>query len=231
MDKKGRFHETPVQLVQNVHRLDSCPIGQVVLHSSAFCPYSTKAKNMVKSMVSVIFASLCTKDLELRWASPWSNFKHYPQITKFLLSTLRMCIAVPRALYCCLKSNLCHTLLPYEYSSGKQNTRNIAWFRCYLNLCVHWTWNQKMLLIDRSVPKFMHYAQETKFCWHKSLTCPECAQLSLVYCSVHETCEERFLLCRLLITILPWQNKKKTPLGSHFQCTFHSCVQKSSNQD
>ena len=51
-----------------------------------------------------------------------------------------------------------------------------------------------MLLSDRTVPQFMHYAQKTKFSWHKSLNCPECGQLSLVYCSVHKTCVKRFLL-------------------------------------
>ena len=30
--------------------------------------------------------------------------------------------------------------------------------------------------------------------WHKSMNCPECAQLSLVYCSVHETCAAWILL-------------------------------------
>ena len=74
MDRKGRFNDTPVPLVQNVHRFASCPIGQVMLHSSALCPYSMKAKD-VKSTVSVLFASLCIKDLELRWAAPWSNCK------------------------------------------------------------------------------------------------------------------------------------------------------------
>ena len=62
MDKKGRFLDTPVQLVQKMHRFTSCAIGQVMLHSSALCPYSTKAKDMVKSTVSVLFASLCTED-------------------------------------------------------------------------------------------------------------------------------------------------------------------------
>ena len=61
--KKGRFHGTPVQLVQNVHRITSCTIGQVG-------KYSTKAKNMVKSTVSASFASLYTKEIEKRWAAP-----------------------------------------------------------------------------------------------------------------------------------------------------------------
>ena len=70
MHKKRRFHDTPVQLVMNVHRFASCATGQVMLRSSALCPYSTKAKDMVKSTVSLLFASLCTKELEPRWAAP-----------------------------------------------------------------------------------------------------------------------------------------------------------------
>ena len=71
--KKFCFHATPVQLVQNVHRFASCAIRQVILHSSTFCPWSTKAKDMLKSTVSALFASLCTKDLDPRWGAPWSN--------------------------------------------------------------------------------------------------------------------------------------------------------------
>ena len=38
------------------------------------------------------------------------------------------------------------------------------------------------------------YPQKRNCSSHKSLNCPECAQLSVMYCSVHETCEERFFL-------------------------------------
>ena len=40
----------------------------------------------------------------------------------------------------------------------------------------------------------MHYAHERKFSRNESLTCPECVQLSLVYCIIHETCGEQLLL-------------------------------------
>ena len=73
MHKKWRFHDTPVKLVENVHRFSSCAIGQVMLHSSAIWPCSTKAKYMVKSMVSVLSPFLCTKDLQSRWAAKWFN--------------------------------------------------------------------------------------------------------------------------------------------------------------
>ena len=69
MRMKRRFRDTsatcpefaPIRFVR--YRKD-------MLHSSAMWTYSTKAKNMVKSTVSLWFASLCTKDLETRWAGP-----------------------------------------------------------------------------------------------------------------------------------------------------------------
>ena len=66
-----------------------------------------------------------------------------------------------------------------------------------------------MLLCDRTVPNFMHYAQEAKFCCHKSLTCPEYAQLNLVYCSVRETCAERFLLHYSVAFFSPYISRRK----------------------
>ena len=42
------------QLVQNVHRSFSCAISQLMLHSSALCPWSTKAKNREKHGFGVI---------------------------------------------------------------------------------------------------------------------------------------------------------------------------------
>ena len=91
-----------------------------------------------------------------------SKVTHYPQITIFRWPTSRMCTAFPRALLCCLYSVMQH-YISYEYTSGKQNTHQIARFRCYLKLFVHWTWNQEGLLCDGTVPHFMRYAQTTKF--------------------------------------------------------------------
>ena len=65
---KGLFHDTPVQLAQNVQRFPSWGKGPLGL-----C--STKAENMVQSTVSMFFASLYTKDLERRWAAKSSNCK------------------------------------------------------------------------------------------------------------------------------------------------------------
>ena len=57
----------------------------------------------------------------------------------------------------------------------------------------------------------MHYAQEKKFSWHKSLTCPEYAQLSLVSSSLHEACGEEFLLHDSVAFCSPYiQGRKKT---------------------
>ena len=61
---------------------------------------------------------------------------------------------------------------------------------------------ENLSLNDRTVD----YAQERKFSWQKSLTCPECTQLSLVYSRVHETCA---LECHFLFTIHPWQKEKQ----------------------
>ena len=86
MDKKGRFHDKPAQLVQNVHRFALSAISPVMLHSSAWCPYSTKAKNMVKSTVSVLLAGLekKTSKLDGLLRDPTvSKVTHYPQKTKF----------------------------------------------------------------------------------------------------------------------------------------------------
>ena len=96
MHMKGRFHDTPVQLVKNVHRYASCTIGQVMLQSSA------------------------------HWARK-------------------------------LKT----------WSKAKAKHTKIAPFRCYLKLCVHWTWNQEGILSDRTVGQFLHYAQNTVFLTQK----------------------------------------------------------------
>ena len=49
------------------------PVSYRLSHVTLVGPNSTKAKNIVKSTVSVFFASLCTKTFEPTWASPWNN--------------------------------------------------------------------------------------------------------------------------------------------------------------
>ena len=59
--------------------------------------------------------------------------------------------------------------------------------------------------------------------WQKSLNCPECAQLSLVYCSVYETCVERFLLhysVALCSPYTPGRKKTKNTLNMTFSVYF-----------
>ena len=46
---KGRFHDTPVQLVHNVQRFAQCSGKDKHMVKKASCPYSTKAKSMAKS--------------------------------------------------------------------------------------------------------------------------------------------------------------------------------------
>ena len=43
MDKKGRFYDTPKEIVQNMHRFASGSIGQIMLYSSAHAARKRKA--------------------------------------------------------------------------------------------------------------------------------------------------------------------------------------------
>ena len=79
----------------------------------------------------------------------------------------------------------------------------MARFRCHLKLCVHWTWNQEGLQSDRTVQNAYTMHKKTEFSWHK------CALLSLVYCNVHETCAERFLLHHSVAFCSPFIPGKK----------------------
>ena len=65
--------------------------------------FLTQHENEGYSTVSVLFPSLCTKDLEPRCAAPCSS---------------RMCTTVP-TLLCCLISMSCSTLLSSQYRNGK----------------------------------------------------------------------------------------------------------------
>ena len=162
---------------------------------------------MVKNADSVLFAFLCKKEQDrLIGDITVSKVRHYCEITKLRWTTsaaLRMCTVV--------------SLLPHEDTLGKQNTRKIAQLLWYLMLYVCRTWKQEELLSVRSVP---FCAQETEFSWHKSLTCPEYAQLSFVYSSVHETCAQRFLLHDTVACRSPYNDgrrkTKNTPKSDTF---------------
>ena len=63
---------TPMQLVQNVRRLASCAIGRHVT-LLGLMPIRHGSEKEDESTVPELFESVCTKDLELRWAAPSSN--------------------------------------------------------------------------------------------------------------------------------------------------------------
>ena len=81
MHKKWGFHDTQVQFVKNVHRFISGAIGRHVTLLD-LVPIKLESERHGESTVSKLFASLCTKDLEARWALPWSNCdKSHTQFT------------------------------------------------------------------------------------------------------------------------------------------------------
>ena len=155
MHKKWVFHDTPLEFVQIVYRFASCAIGRHVT-LLVVMPMQHKSENMVKSTVSVLFASFCTKELEPRWAAKWSNCmqSHALSINNEISMT-----NVKNA-HCCSSSSLVLPLVCHGALYFRMNTLRKA----------------------------------KLFPWYKSLNSPECAQLSLVYCSVHETIAERLFL-------------------------------------
>ena len=182
MDKEGCFHDTsatfqecaPIRLVRYRH------IHVTLLGLHNIYPYSTKAKNMGKITVLVLFACLCTKYLEPGYAATWSNCKQ----SHALSTNNEVCMTSVQKVHCCASSTVVLSLVyVMQHSSsvwihlGKKSKRQKGFFRCCLKVFVHWTWNQDGLLIDRTVPKFMHYAQTTdKKAWifqkiHNSISC------------------------------------------------------------
>ena len=93
-------------------------------------------------------------------------------------------------------NSVCHVVLYFRMNTHQERKTNAKEHGLGVILSFVYTGLQSRrgLLSNRTVPKLMHYAEETKFYEHKSVTCPECAQLSLVYCSVHETCADGFIL-------------------------------------
>ena len=83
MHNRERLSDTPVQLVKKVQRFASCGMGR---HVTLLGPYSTKAKNMVKSKFSVLHAYLwkMTSNQDGLLRDPTvSKVTHYPQKTSF----------------------------------------------------------------------------------------------------------------------------------------------------
>ena len=206
MHKKLSFHDTTLQLVQNVHQFESSAIGRimlhcsalwlvcrtrptkirisvrqlyrklrnvqekgpfldnsanfpeyapfcfmrhVMLHSSSWCPYSTKAKNMVKST-----ASLYTKDLEQTWAAPRSNcWQGHALFTDNEISitnvvNVHSSASNPEMLP--LVYGMQHSSSVWIHIRKAKHTRK-SMLLCYLKLCVRCTWNQEGMLSDRNV--------------------------------------------------------------------------------
>ena len=170
MHKKWVFHDTPLEFVQIVYRFASCAIGRHVT-LLVVMPMQHKSENMVKSTVSVLFASFCTKELEPRWAAKWSNCmqSHALSINNEISMT-----NVKNA-HCCSSSSLVLPLVCHGALYFRMNTLRKA----------------------------------KLFPWYKSLNSPECAQLSLVYCSVHETIAERLFLHYCVAFCSPYISGRK----------------------
>ena len=129
----------------------------------------------------------------------------------------------------------CSTRLPYEFTSRKQNTGQIARFRCYLDLC---TLDLKKKCSAKwsnctQIGKFIHYAQETKFSWQKIWLVQNvqnsvsCTVVSMKYVPSGSSCTK---VLHLVHHISLEQRKAKTPWVWHYECTFGFSVQNFSNQ-
>ena len=83
---------------------ECAPIRLVMLHSTALCPFRTKAKEMVNARFRCylrLSAQISSNQDGLLRDPTVTKVKHYPQITKFPWTTsasCRRCTAVPRAL-------------------------------------------------------------------------------------------------------------------------------------
>ena len=97
--KNGRFHDTPLQLVQKKHRFDLYAIDQVMLSCSANAARKLKTwwKTLFRCYLRLSAQRTSNQDDLLR--DPYvSKVTHYPQITKCQWPTSRMCTALPGGL-------------------------------------------------------------------------------------------------------------------------------------
>ena len=114
MDKKWRFHDTSATYPE------CAPIRFVRYRQShvallGLCPYSAKAKNMVKSTVSMLFASLFYNCEQSHTLS--TNNEVSMTSVQNVRCSASSTVVLP-------KSKSWSSLLQYEYTSGKQNTKN-----------------------------------------------------------------------------------------------------------
>ena len=100
LHKKGRFLDTPVQHVQNVHRFTSCAIGRHVTLLQTAWKRRTWWKAQFRFYLRLSAQRTTNQQMLLRHPTG-SKITHYQQITKFpwtTCATSRMCTAVPRGL-------------------------------------------------------------------------------------------------------------------------------------
>ena len=122
MDKKGRFHDTSAicQEWAPIRLLPYRPshVTLVIFMSM----HNERKKNMVKSTVSVLFAYLCTKDLETRWAAPWSNCKH----SHALSANSEASMTNVQNVHCCASSTVelnqvCHEAIYFRMNTHRES--------------------------------------------------------------------------------------------------------------
>ena len=202
---------TPVQLVQNVHRFTLCGIGRHVTLLGIIPIRQESEKHGAKYGFGVMCVSLHKRSRTMMGCSViklWPKSHNIHKKRSFHEPLLHrpewalLCFE-----HCSVALSLNDAVLYFRINRGRQNTRQIARFPCYLKFSVHWIWSQEGLLRDGTVPKFMHYDQKAKFSWQKSFNFPKYAELNLVWCSVRETCPKRFLLHYSVAVFSPWSQK------------------------
>ena len=125
---------------------------------------------------------------------PKENQKH-PKYDIFSSPSLTVCRTRP-------------TKIIRKYQESKTQ---IVFFRCDLKLSVQCTWNQELLLSDRTVPKFTHYAQKSDTnVWiiqnvHNSVSC------TVVFMKHVQSGSSCTLVSPFVIHISLAKRKPKTP--------------------
>ena len=142
---------------------------------------------------------------------------HYAQETTFPWHT-RMCQCASSTV---VLPVVCHASLYFRMNTHQQrkNMPNTLLSVLFKPLCT-------LKLKPRDAPKWSNCAQFHALCTGNKVLltkkCPECAQLSLLYWSVHEICAERFLLHYSVAFCSPYINRR---------CNFRTCLQNSSHKD
>ena len=201
------FHDTPVQLVQIVHRFASWLSCHTTL-PSAHAARKRKTWWKARFRCYMLLSAQRTSNQDGLLHDPTvTKVTHYPQITKFewtTSATSRLCTAVPRALKCCLRSVMQFSTSVRIHSKGKHTTNSTI--SMFLLSSVYTLPESKRGCFDRSVPKFMHYVQEAKSSWHKMLQkTVSCTIVSMKHLQSGSS-------CTMVSPFVPWQkeNQKHT---------------------